>query len=71
MFLVDELSPLTEVASNGNTAQQMEGLLSPEIPRDGCTLCRAFTLLSVAGGHGYDRHRSYSQFGSGVDGFRL
>jgi hypothetical protein len=56
MFLDNELSSLTEVASNGNTAQQMEGLLPSEIPRDRCTICRAFTLLSVAGGHVYEHH---------------
>jgi hypothetical protein len=56
MFLDNEWYPLTEVASNGNTAQQMEGLLSVEIPRDRCTLCRAFTLLSIAGGHVYEHH---------------
>lgn len=34
----------------------MEGLLCPDVPRDRCTSCRAFTLLSIADGNVYEHH---------------
>lgn len=46
----------------------MEGLLlHPEIPRDRCTICRAFTLLSIAGGHEYEHHPSLTALETSAD----